>query len=194
MTEPVPPPGNLGEEVAGVPDDATRTEGDGVASAEPGALTHLDEAGHARMVDVAGKPVTARTARAHCRVLVSPETAKRLARGELPKGDAVAVARIAGLQAAKRTADLIPLCHSISLDAVDVQLEVGAAPGVVEVTSEARATDRTGVEMEALVAASVAALALYDMVKSVDPGTRITDLRLVEKTGGVRGDWRSGGG
>lgn len=145
------------------------------------------------MVDVGGKPVTARTARARCRVLMSPETAARLASGNLPKGDALAVARIAGIQAAKHTPDLIPLCHHIALDAVRVDVAVDSASGVIEVRSEARATDRTGVEMEALVAASVAALALYDMVKAVEREARITDLQLLEKTGGKRGDWRSRG-
>lgn len=163
-------------------------------STELGGITHLDEAGHARMIDLRGKPVTARSARACCRVLLSPETAARLAEGNLPKGDAVAVARIAGIQAAKHTADLIPLCHPIAIDTVDVDVAVDSASGVVEVRSEARATDRSGVEMEALVAASVAALALYDMVKSLEREARITDLQLLEKTGGIRGDWRARGG
>ncbi|MFN2557814.1 MAG: cyclic pyranopterin monophosphate synthase MoaC [Nitriliruptorales bacterium] len=158
---------------------------------ERDVLTHFDEAGRARMIDLGGKPVTVRSARARCQVLVSPDTAARLVDGTLPKGDAVAVARIAGIQAAKRTADLIPLCHPVRLDTADVDLAVDVTSGVVELRSEARATDRTGVEMEALVAASVAALALYDMVKSVDRGARITDLRLLEKTGGMRGDWRA---
>ncbi len=182
--------------VSGAPQERRETPsaaapGEGVFQAD--GITHLDEDGRARMVDVGDKPVSARTARARCRVLVSPETAARLAAGGLPKGDALAVARLAGIQAAKRTADLIPLCHHIALDAVKVDVEVDSASGVVEVRSEARATDRTGVEMEALVAASVAALALYDMVKAVERGARITDLQLLEKTGGMSGDWRRSG-
>lgn len=169
-------------------------EGTAESVAEAGGMTHLDEGGRARMVDLGGKPVTARTARARCRVLLSPQTAARLAADNLPKGDALAVARIAGIQAAKHTADLIPLCHPVALDAVRVEVEVDSSSGVVEVTGEAWATDRTGVEMEALVAASVAALALYDMVKAVEREARITDLQLIEKTGGVRGDWRAPGG
>lgn len=164
------------------------------AGADPdagdGGLTHLDEEGRARMVDVGGKPTSARTARAACRVVVSPDTAARLAAGDLPKGDAVTVARIAGIAAAKRTWELVPLCHQVRLDAVEVEVTVDPGSGVVEVVAETRAADRTGVEMEALTAASVAALTIYDMVKAVERGARITDLRLVEKTGGARGDWR----
>ncbi|MDP8961080.1 MAG: cyclic pyranopterin monophosphate synthase MoaC [Actinomycetota bacterium] len=145
------------------------------------------------MIDLGGKPLTARTARAYCRVLLTPQSAARLAAGDFPKGDALAVARIAGIQAAKHTANLIPLCHPVALDVVKVDVEVDSVSGVVEVTSEARATDRTGVEMEALVAASVAALALYDIVKGVEREARITDLQLLEKTGGMRGDWRAPG-
>ena len=157
-------------------------------TAADGDLTHLDASGRARMVDVGGKPVTERVAVAACRVEVSPATAARLAAGDLPKGDAVTVARIAGIQAAKRTADLIPLCHPVALTHVDVEVAVDVDGGAVTVTSEARASDRTGVEMEALVAASVAALTVYDMVKAVERGATITDLRLVRKTGGTRGD------
>ncbi len=175
------------------PRDVTPAQPRDPARPELDVLTHFDEAGRARMVDLGGKPVTARSARARCRVLVSPETAARLADGNLPKGDAVAVARIAGIQGAKRTADLIPLCHPVTLDAVNVELAIEVDSGVVEVRSEARATDRTGVEMEALVAASVAALALYDMMKSVDRGARITDLQLLAKTGGRHGSWHAGG-
>lgn len=150
---------------------------------------HLDETGRVRMVDVGGKPVSSRTARAACRLEVAAETARLVEAGELPKGDAITVARIAGIQAAKRTAELIPMCHGIALDDVEVMVQVDADAGQVHITSEARATDRTGVEMEALVAASVAALTLYDMVKGVERGAVVTDVRLLEKTGGTRGDW-----
>ena len=144
------------------------------------------------MVDVAAKEPTQRSARAACRVSLSPATAQMLVAGRLPKGDVVAVARIAGIQAAKRTSELIPLCHPIALTSSDVAVEVDVATGHIDVTAEAHAVDRTGVEMEALVAAAVAALTVYDMVKSVERGATISDLRLVEKTGGVRGDWREG--
>lgn len=141
------------------------------------------------MVDVGGKDVSQRTARAACRLEVSSETARLIGAGELPKGDAITVARIAGIQAAKRTHELIPMCHAISLDDVEVAVEVDVDAGRVLVTSDVRATDRTGVEMEALVATSVAALTLYDMVKAVERETVVTDVRLLEKTGGARGDW-----
>ena len=154
-----------------------------------GELSHLDDAGRARMVEVGAKPVTERTARAACRVEMSPDTIGLLAAGALPKGDALAVARVAGIQAAKRTHELIPLCHAIALTSVDVELELDGAAGEVRVEATAHARDRTGVEMEALVAASVAALTLYDMVKAVERGARVTDLRLVEKTGGRSGTW-----
>ena len=154
-------------------------------------LTHLDETGAARMVDVGDKGVSQRLARAACEVRMSPQTAGLLAGGGLPKGDAVPVARIAGIQAAKRTSELIPLCHQVSLAGVDVTINVDVDAGVAHVRTTARAADRTGVEMEALVAASVAALTLYDMVKAVERGVRITNVRLVEKTGGVRGDWHA---
>ena len=160
----------------------------GAGDAEP-RLTHLDEAGAARMVDVAGKPATAREAVATAELRVTPATARLLADGRLPKGDALPVARIAGIQAAKRTPDLIPLCHAVALTSVDVEVDVDVDAGVATITARARATDRTGVEMEALVAASVAALALYDMVKAVERGAVITAVQLVRKTGGVRGDW-----
>jgi cyclic pyranopterin monophosphate synthase len=157
-----------------------------------GPLSHLDADGRARMVDVGRKERTARTARAACLVVCSPETARMVAAGELPKGDVGAVARIAGIQAAKRTADLLPLCHSIALTAVDVDVTMDAQAGEISVVATARATDRTGVEMEALTAAAVAALAVYDMVKSVERGAVITNLRLLEKTGGQGGDWSVG--
>lgn len=150
-------------------------------------LTHIDEAGAARMVDVSGKDVTARTARASGRVLVAPRVIELL-RGEgVPKGDALAVARIAGIMGAKRTPDLIPLCHPLSLSGVTLDLSV--ADDAVEIRATVRTTDRTGVEMEALTAVSVAALTVIDMVKAVDKGAVITSVRVEEKTGGASGDW-----
>ncbi|MDQ1642616.1 MAG: cyclic pyranopterin monophosphate synthase [Actinomycetota bacterium] len=151
-------------------------------------LTHLDAAGSARMVDVSGKDVTVRTATATGRVLVSPEVVRLLRDGGMPKGDALAVARIAGIQAAKRTPDLVPLCHPIAIHAVAVDLTVEDA--AVEITAMVRTADRTGVEMEALTCVAVAGLALVDMVKAVDPAATITDIRVETKTGGASGDWR----
>lgn len=152
-------------------------------------LSHLDADGRARMVDVGGKEATVRTARATCDVHVGTETAGLIVDGEVPKGDVVAVARIAGIQAAKRTPQLIPLCHQIALTSVDVEVDVDRDAGIVTVTGVARATDRTGVEMEALVAASVAALTLYDMVKAVQRDVVVTDVRLLRKEGGSSGTW-----
>jgi cyclic pyranopterin phosphate synthase len=154
----------------------------------PGGLTHLDAAGQARMVDVSGKEVTARSATATGRVLLSPEAVAALRDGTLPKGDALAVARIAGIQGAKRTPDLIPLCHPIGLHGVTVDLAVGDEG--VAITAVTRTADRTGVEMEALTAVAAAGLALIDMVKAVDPAAVITDIRVEEKTGGKTGLWR----
>jgi cyclic pyranopterin phosphate synthase len=159
-------------------------------------LTHLDDRGAARMVDVTGKDVTVRTARASGRVVVSSEVVSALRGGDVPKGDVLAVARIAGIQAAKRTAELIPLCHPLALHGVDVALSVSDES--VEITATVRTADRTGVEMEALTAVSVAALAVVDMVKALDKGAAMTDIRLEEKTGGKSGTWRrdaaAGGG
>ncbi|MEU5973868.1 cyclic pyranopterin monophosphate synthase MoaC [Streptomyces sp. NPDC047315] len=150
-------------------------------------LTHLDAAGAARMVDVSGKDVTARTARASGRVLVAPRVVELL-RGEgVPKGDALATARIAGIMGAKRTPELIPLCHPLALSGVTVDLTV--ADDAVELAATVRTTDRTGVEMEALTAVTVAALTVVDMVKAVDKAAVITDVRVEEKTGGKSGDW-----
>jgi len=157
-----------------------------VAPAPP--LTHLDEAGQARMVDVSSKDVTVRTARASGRVLLSPAAVSALRDGRVPKGDALAVARIAGIQGAKRTPDLIPLCHPLGLHGVTVDLTVEDSG--VFITAEARTADRTGVEMEALTSVSVAALTLIDMIKSVDKGAVITDVRLESKDGGKSGSWR----
>jgi cyclic pyranopterin monophosphate synthase len=151
-------------------------------------LTHLDAAGQARMVDVSGKDITARSATAACTVLLSAEAVTALRSGTVPKGDALAVARIAGIQGAKRTPELIPLCHPIGLHSVAVDLQV-ADHGVL-IRSTVRTADRTGVEMEALTAVSVAALALIDMVKAVDPAAVVTDVRVEEKAGGKSGRWR----
>ena len=151
-------------------------------------FTHLDDAGAARMVDVSGKDVTARSATATGRVLVSPEVVALL-RGEgVPKGDALGVARVAGIMAAKRTPDLVPLCHPLSISGVTLDLEV--RDDAVHITATVRTTDRTGVEMEALTAVSVAALTVVDMTKSVDKAAVITDVRVEEKTGGKSGTYR----
>jgi len=154
----------------------------------PGRLTHTDESGHARMVDVSAKDVTVREARASGRVLLSAEAIAALRAGQVPKGDALAVARIAGIQAAKRTPDLVPLCHPIAIHAVTVDLRV--ADDAVEISATVRTADRTGVEMEALTSVAVAALALIDMVKAIDPAAVISDVRVEEKTGGKTGPWR----
>ena len=153
-----------------------------------GSFSHLDPHGRAQMVDVSDKPVTRRTAEASCRVLLSAQTVIRLA--NLPKGDAFAVARLAGIQGAKRTGELIPLAHPLPLDQVDVELL--PVPEGIEIRSRVVATARTGAEMEALVACSTAALALYDMVKSLERGAVVTDLRLEAKSGGQHGDYQRG--
>lgn len=155
---------------------------------QSGRLTHTDEHGHARMVDVSAKEVTVREARASGRVLLSADAIAALRAGQVPKGDALAVARIAGIQAAKRTPDLVPLCHPIAIHAVTVDLQVG--DGAVEIVATVRTADRTGVEMEALTSVTVAALALIDMVKAIDPAAVISDVRVDEKTGGKTGPWR----
>ncbi len=152
-----------------------------------GGFTHLDEQGQARMVDVSGKDVTVRTATATGRVQVSAEVIRLLRSGGVPKGDALAVARIAGIQAAKRTPDLVPLCHPLAIHGVTVDLDVRDDHVAIEAT--VRTADRTGVEMEALTCVAVAALALVDMVKAVDPATVIGDIALQEKSGGRRGHW-----
>jgi len=150
-------------------------------------LTHVDDSGAARMVDVSGKDVTARQAVASGRVLVSARVVELL-RGEgVPKGDALAVARVAGIQGAKQTPSLVPLCHPLAISGVSVDLTV--ADDAVEIEATVRTTDRTGVEMEALTAVSVAALTLVDMVKAVDKGAVITDVRVESKVGGKSGDW-----
>jgi len=151
---------------------------------EGASLTHLDAAGRATMVDVSAKTATDRWARARSVVRMSPETAAKVAAGDAPKGDVAAVARIAGIQAAKRTDELIPLCHQIPLTKVGVEIDVEPGAGTVTVTAEARTTARTGVEMEALVACSVAGLTVYDMVKGIEPGVVIERTELLDKTGG----------
>jgi cyclic pyranopterin phosphate synthase len=141
------------------------------------------------MVDVGAKPVTERRALAQCLVRMTPETAAAVAAGNAPKGDVISTARIAGIQAAKRTQELIPLCHPLPLSFMDVTIAVDAAAGIVTIRSEVRTSAQTGVEMEALTACSVAALTVYDMVKGIERGVEISELCLLEKTGG-RHDWR----
>ena len=150
-------------------------------------FTHLDSEGRARMVDVGGKEVTQRRAVARARVTMQEETAQALADGTVAKGDALAVARVAGIQAAKRTSELIPLCHPLMLSSVQVDLTPG--PSWVDIEATAETVDRTGVEMEALTACSVAALTVYDMCKARDRAMQVEALGLVEKSGGRSGDW-----
>jgi cyclic pyranopterin monophosphate synthase len=150
-------------------------------------FSHLDESGDARMVDVTGKAVTARVAVASGRVLVSAEVIALLRSGEVPKGDVLAVARVAGIMAAKQTPSLIPLCHPLAISGVTVDLTVTDTS--VEIVATVSTADRTGVEMEALTAVSVAALTVVDMVKAVDKATVITDIRVESKSGGKSGDW-----
>jgi cyclic pyranopterin monophosphate synthase len=151
------------------------------------SFTHFDAAGNAAMVDVSAKPMTERTATARSRVTMRPETAAMIRAGTAKKGDVLGVARIAGIMAAKRTAELIPLCHPLPISAVTLELEAGE--DAVEITATVRTTGQTGVEMEALTAASVAALTVYDMCKSVDRGMRIEAVRLVHKAGGKSGEF-----
>lgn len=152
-------------------------------------LTHLDEKGHARMVDVGGKPSTVRIAVARGTVYMRRETLNLIARGKVPKGDVLAVARVAGIMAAKRASSLIPLCHPLTLSYVGVDFEFAERDeqGVIGIRAEVRSTGKTGVEMEALTAVSVAALTIYDMCKAADRAMRITDIRLVRKEGGKSG-------
>ena len=158
-------------------------------------LTHLDAEGTARMVDVGAKAVSRRRAVARATVRMRPETAAIVAAGDAPKGDVLGVARIAGIHAAKRTGELIPLCHPLGLDHVDVDARVDAVAGTVTITAEAAIEARTGVEMEAMTAAAVAALTVYDMVKGLDKGVAIEQVVLLEKSGGRSGTWhRADGG
>jgi cyclic pyranopterin monophosphate synthase len=154
-------------------------------------LTHVDDQGAARMVDVSGKDVTVRTARASGRVLVSAEVVALLRGSGAPKGDVLGVARVAGIQGAKHTPDLIPLCHPLALHGVSV--DVSVADDGVEIAATVRTADRTGVEMEALTCVAVAGLALIDMVKAVDRGATITDVRVEHKSGGRSGEWHRTG-
>ena len=163
---------------------------------EPGpaeALSHLDSQGHARMVDVSAKAESVREATARGRVLMRPETLAQIVEGTLPKGDVLAVARVAGIMAAKRTHELIPLCHPLPISAVELELTPVHEPegAALEIAATVRTTSRTGVEMEALTAVSVAALTVYDMCKAVERGMRIEAIRLVAKSGGRSGDYRA---
>jgi cyclic pyranopterin phosphate synthase len=158
-----------------------------VVQARPDRLSHLDESGAAHMVDVTAKDATRRIAVATGVVRTRPDVVEMITTGGLPKGDALATARIAGILAAKRTSDLIPLCHQLALTGVDVEFEVGATD--VTITATVRTTDRTGVEMEALTAVSIAALTLYDMLKAVDPAATIDGIAVVRKDGGKTGTW-----
>jgi cyclic pyranopterin phosphate synthase len=153
------------------------------------SLTHLDAEGTARMVDVSAKAPTERWARARAVVRMSPETAARVVSGDLPKGDVFTVARIAAIQAAKRTSELIPLCHPLPLSHADCDVCVDVEAGTVTLTTQARTVSGTGVEMEALTAASVGALTVYDMVKGVEKGVVVEEVALLDKTGGKSGDW-----
>jgi cyclic pyranopterin phosphate synthase len=154
-------------------------------------FSHLDEQGRARMVDVSGKAETVRVARVRAEVRLNARTMRLLVDKALPKGEALGAARIAGVLAAKRTAELIPLCHPLPLDFADVRFDVDEAAGVVRIEAEARTSARTGVEMEALVAAQIAAATLYDMCKAVQKDIRITDCRLVYKSGGKSGTFQA---
>ena len=156
-------------------------------------LTHLDERGRAQMVDVGNKPVSERTAVAEGAVRMSREAFDLVAAQAVAKGDVLAIAEIAGTMGAKRTGDLMPLCHPVALDQVEVEARLEPELPGVRIIASAKATGRTGVEMEALTGIAVACLTVYDMVKAVDRGTTIEDVRLISKTGGTRGDWRRAG-
>jgi cyclic pyranopterin phosphate synthase len=156
----------------------------------PSKLTHFDEAGRAAMVDVSGKAETSRTAIARGRITMAPETLALIQGGQVGKGDVLGVARLAGIMAAKRTSDLIPLCHPLMLSKVAVELEA-VAPDAVEITATVKVTGQTGVEMEALTAVTVAALTVYDMCKAADRGMRIEAVRLVHKSGGKSGTYEA---
>jgi len=162
-----------------------------MTSSDDAQLSHLDSQGHARMVDVSDKAVTAREATARGRVLMRPETLALIVDSEIPKGDVFATARIAGIMAAKRTHELIPLCHPLPISGIEVALCPDTDASSVEIEATVRTTSRTGVEMEALTAVSTAALTIYDMCKAVEKTMRIADIRLVAKTGGKSGDFRS---
>ncbi len=161
--------------------------------AKSATLTHLGEAGEARMVDVADKPLTRRRARAEGTVVMRPATLQTILAGDARKGDVLGAARIAGIMAAKKTHELIPLCHPLLLTKVAVEIEPDAAVPGLRVTATAEVTGPTGVEMEALTAAAVACLTIYDMAKAVDRGMTVTGIRLLQKSGGASGDWERGG-
>jgi indole-3-glycerol phosphate synthase len=186
----------VGEALMRAADVAAATRallGDGAPALAPkaaGVLSHLDAEGRARMVDVSGKEITERTASAGATVLMQPATLARIIEGGIAKGDVLAVARLAGIMAAKRTPELIPLCHPLGLDAVSVELSPDRARGALEIVATCRLNGRTGVEMEALTAAAIAALTVYDMCKAIDRAMRITDLRLLHKAGGRSGEFR----
>ena len=156
-------------------------------------LSHLDDEGHARMVNISDKPVTVRTAAAEATLRMSSATAQLLSEGRLPKGDALSVARVAGIMAAKRTPDLIPLCHPIALTQVSVDIDVDVPAGSARVIASVTTADRTGVEMEALVAAGVAAFALYDMIKGVQRDAAVERVQVTAKSGGRSGEWNRAG-
>jgi cyclic pyranopterin phosphate synthase len=156
-----------------------------------GDFSHLDEHGRARMVDVGDKAVTERTATARADVMMQPETLARIREGGVAKGDVLTVARLAGIMGAKRTPDLIPLCHPLQLSGIEVDLELDDERSAVVVTATCRIAAQTGVEMEALTAVSVAALTVYDMCKAADKGMQIANIRLLRKTGGKSGTWEA---
>lgn len=157
-------------------------------------FSHLDESGAARMVDIGEKKNTAREAKAEARVSMSRETLGLIADGAVPKGDVFSTARLAGIMAAKRTPEIIPLCHPLRIDSIEVGFEIDEETSSVRIVSRARATDRTGVEMEALIAAGIAALTVYDMCKAVDSGMEVSALRLLFKSGGKSGTWEPASG
>ena len=154
-------------------------------------LTHLDELGNANMVDVGDKAETQRLARVAGRVTMKPQTLQLIREGDIKKGDVLGVARIAGIMAAKQTADLIPLCHPLPIEKIVLDLAINEAESAVEIVATVTTSGKTGVEMEALTAVSVAALTIYDMAKAVDRAMRISDIRLLEKRGGIHGDYRA---
>jgi cyclic pyranopterin phosphate synthase len=162
-----------------------------MAASKKPRFSHIDDAGRARMVDVTAKDETVRVAVARGRVTMQPETLRLLLRGEIAKGNVLTTAQVAGIQAAKKTSELIPMCHPLLLTGVEVDLEPDEAASSVEITATVRTTGKTGVEMEALTAVSVAALTVYDMCKAVDKGMHVEAVRLVSKTGGKSGDWKA---
>lgn len=167
----------------GLKDEGCRVAGDG-------GFTHFDDEGRARMVNVGEKPVTHRTARAQARVLVNRDTLALIKEGGMKKGDVLTVAQVAGIMGAKRTSELIPMCHPVAMDSIDLHLRLDEERSAIVIESYVTCASRTGVEMEALTAVSAAALTVYDMCKAVQKDIVITDIRLLEKTGGIHGDYR----